>query len=184
MKNNDQLGKFTGPAEIRIVRTLPGPIERVWQYLTDPEKRARWFAGGPMEQRAGGKMRLEFQHKNIAPTETPPEDYAKAHEGGHSFEGTVTCCNPPHLLAFTFGSDAESEAIFELTTQGEDVVLVLTHRSTAGDLPYMHEFGAGWHTHLAQLLAELEGTPRPPFWPMMLQLKPQYNQARIIAQQS
>jgi uncharacterized protein YndB with AHSA1/START domain len=182
MKNNDQPGKFTGPAEIRIVRTLPGPIERIWEYLTDPEKRARWFAGGPMEQRAGGKMRLEFQHSCIAPSETPPEEYAKAHEGGHAFEGTVTRCEPPHLLAFTFGSDGESEATFQLTPQGKDVLLVLTHRSTAGDLPYMHEFASGWHTHVAQLIALLEGTPPPPFWPMLTRLKPEYEKARIAAQ--
>jgi len=182
MKNNDQLGKFTGPAEIRIVRTLPGPIERVWEYLTDPEKRARWFASGPMEQRVGGKMRLEFRHSCIAPGETPPEEYKKAHEGGKGFDGTVTRCEPPHLLAFTFGSEGESEAIFQLTPQGKDVLLVLTHRSTGGDLPHMHEFGAGWHTHFAQLIALLEGEPRPPFWPMLMKLKPEYEKARIIAQ--
>ena len=55
MKANDQHGKFTGPAEVRLVRTLPGPIERVWEYLTDPEKRSRWFAGGPMELSAGAE---------------------------------------------------------------------------------------------------------------------------------
>lgn len=184
MKNNDQPGKFTGPAEIRIVRTLPGPIERVWQYLTDPEKRARWFAGGPMEQRVGGKVRLEFRHKTIAPGEVPPDEYIKAHEGGHTMESTITRWEPPHVLAFTFGSDAESEAIFELKPEGKNVLLVLTHRSTGGDLPYMHEFGAGWHTHFAQLVAELENAPRPPFWPMLMRLKPEYDKARIAAQQS
>jgi len=181
MKHNDQFGKFTGPAEIRLVRTLPGPIERVWEYLTDSEKRSRWFAGGPMEQRVGGKVRLEFRHDCIAPDETPPDDFK---EGGPSFEGTVTRCEPPHLLAFTFGSEGESEAIFQLTPQGKDVLLVLTHRSTGGDLPYMHEFGAGWHTHVAQLIAQLEGTPPPPFWPMLVKLKPEYEKARIAAQQS
>ena len=35
MKTNDQLGEFNGPAEVRLVRTLPGPIERIWDYLTD-----------------------------------------------------------------------------------------------------------------------------------------------------
>lgn len=182
MKNNDQPGKFTSPAEIRIVRTLPGPIERVWEYLTDSEKRSRWFAAGPMEQRTGGKMRLEFKHSCIAPGETPPDEYKKAHEGGHSFDGTVTRCEPPHLLAFTFGSEGESEAIFQLTPQGKDVLLVLTHRSTGGDIPYMHEFGAGWHTHFAQLIAQLEGTTPPPFWPMLMSLKPEYEKARLIAQ--
>ena len=182
MKNNDQPGKFTSPSEIRIVRTLPGPIERVWEYLTDPEKRSRWFASGPMEQRAGGKMHLDFRHSNIAPDATPPDEVKKAHEGGKGFDGTVTRCEPPHLLAFTFGSDGESEVTFQLTQQGKDVLLVLTHRSTGGDIPYMHEFGAGWHTHFAQLIALLEGAPRPPFWPMLMKLKPEYEKARIIAQ--
>ena len=55
-------------------------------------------------------------------------------------------------------------------------------RSTGGDLPYLHEFGAGWHTHVAQLIAQLEGAPTPPFWPMMMQLRPEYEKARIAAQ--
>jgi uncharacterized protein YndB with AHSA1/START domain len=184
MKPNDQHGHFTGPAEVRLVRTLPGPIERVWEYLTDSEKRSRWFAGGPMELRAGGKMRLDFRHKNIAPDETPPEEHKQHHDPGHSMTGIVTRCEPPRVLAFTFGRDGESEATFELTTQGNDVLLVLTHRATGGDIPYMAEFGAGWHTHFAQLIALLEGAPRPPFWPMHTKLKADYEKFRSAAQQS
>ena len=52
MKNNDDRAQFPAPGEIRIMRTLPGPIERIWTYLTDPAKRAKWFAGGPMELRS------------------------------------------------------------------------------------------------------------------------------------
>ncbi|MDB6127904.1 MAG: ATPase [Verrucomicrobia bacterium] len=183
MKANEQPGKFTGPAEVRIVRTLPGPIERVWEYLTDPEKRARWFAGGPMEQRVGGKMRLDFRHQDLAPDETPPEEYKRDDESGHGFDGIVTRCEPPRVLAFTFGSDRESEATFELTPQGKNVLLVLTHRSTGGDLDHMASFGAGWHTHFAHLIALLEGAPRPPFWPMHTKLKADYEKLRIAAQQ-
>ena len=182
MTNNDQPGKFTGPAEVRFVRLLPGPIERVWDYLTDPAKRARWFAGGPMEQRAGGKMRLTFRHKDLAPDETPPADYSQHHDPGNSMDGTVTRCEPPRLLAFTFGSDAESEVTFELTPQGEKVQLVLTHRATGGDIPYMAEFGSGWHTHFTHLVALLEGTPRPPFWPIFLRHKAEYEKLRLAAQ--
>lgn len=184
MKTNEQPGKFNGPAELRFVRTLPGPIERVWQYLTDPEKRARWFAGGPMEQKVGGKMRLDFRHKEIAPDETPPPDYAQHHDTGHSMESTVTRCEPPRVLAYTFGSDGESEVTFELTPQGKDVLLVLTHRATRGDLPYMSEFGAGWHTHLSYLVAILEDSPRPPFWPAFIKAKAEYEQLRLAAQTS
>ncbi len=182
MKLNEEPGKFTGPAEVRLVRTLPGPIERIWDYLTDPEKRARWFAGGPMEQRVGGKVHLFFRHKNLAPDEVPPEGYQKSHDPGHSMEGTVTRCEPPRLLAFTFGSDAESEAIFELTPQGKDVILVVTHRSWGGDLPYMADFGSGWHTHLNFLIALLEGAPRPPFWSQWSKANAEYQKLRIAAQ--
>ena len=45
----DEYGVKTAPDTLRIERTLPGPIERVWTYLTDPAKRATWFARGPME---------------------------------------------------------------------------------------------------------------------------------------
>ncbi len=184
MNINEQPGEFTGPAEVRIVRTLPGPIERVWDYLTDPKKRARWFASGQMEQRVGGKMRLDFRHKDLAPDETPPEEHKASHDPGHGFDGTVTRCEPPHVLAFTFGSDGESVATFELTPQGDKVLLVLTHRSTGGDLPYMASFGAGWHTHFAHLIALLESAPRPPFWPMYIALKADYEKLRMAAQRS
>lgn len=184
MNINEQPGRFTGPAEVRIVRTLPGPIDRIWEYLTDPEKRARWFAGGAMEQRVGGKVRLEFRHKNIAPDETPPEEYKQHHDSGHSMDGIITRCEPPRVLAFTFGSDGESEATFELTPEGKNVQLVLTHRATGGDLPYMADFASGWHTHLTHLIALLEGAPRPPFWPVHTKMKAEYEKLRIVAQQS
>ena len=184
MKTNEQAGKFTSPAEVRLVRTLPGPIERVWDYLTDSEKRARWFGGGPMEQRAGGKYEIEFRHKNIAPHETPPDHHKEHHDPGVKMGGTVLRCERPRLLEITFGDEAESQVTFELTPEGKNVVLVLTHRATGGDLPYMAGYGAGWHTHLAQLVAVLEGAPRPPFWPMHAQLRPEYEKLRLAAQAS
>jgi uncharacterized protein YndB with AHSA1/START domain len=183
MKANDQNGKFTAPAEVRIVRTLPGPIERVWDYLTDSEKRARWFAGGPMEQRKGGKVTLVFRHKNLSPNETPPEELMEHHDPGTTMVGTVTRCEPPRLLAFTFGSSGDSEATFELTPQGDNVLLVLTHRARGEDVPYMAGFGAGWHTHFAYLLALLEGTPLPAFWALHAKLRVEYEKLRIAAQQ-
>lgn len=34
-------GTHSEPNTLRLERVLPGPIERVWEYLTDSEKRAR-----------------------------------------------------------------------------------------------------------------------------------------------
>jgi uncharacterized protein YndB with AHSA1/START domain len=41
-------GVLTEPATLKIQRLLPGPIERVWAYLTDSELRRRWLAAGEM----------------------------------------------------------------------------------------------------------------------------------------
>lgn len=173
--NNDSPAQFPAPGEIRILRTLPGPIERVWAYLTDPEKRRRWFAGGPMELRAGGKLELHFQHQNISPTETPPAEHACHHAGGESMPGTVLRCDPPRVLSYTFGEN--SDVTFELVPQGDQVLLILTHRSRGDDLPSLSGFASGWHTHLAILLAQLSGTPQPLFWATHARLKDEYTRA-------
>jgi len=179
MKDNDQPGQFTAPGEVRLVRTLPGPIERIWDYLTDSEKRARWFAGGPMEPRAGGRMQLDFKHKNLAPDETPPDDHKQYHDPGASMECKVLRWEPPRVLSYTF--DENSDVTFELTPQGENVLLVLTHRARGDDRPFLHGYASGWHTHLTHLIALLEGAPRPPFWPTHARLKAEYAKLRAAS---
>jgi uncharacterized protein YndB with AHSA1/START domain len=184
MNTNEHYGKFTGPGEVRIVRLLPGPIERVWSYLTDPEKRARWFCGGLLEQKAGGKIEFAMVHKNLAPDETPPPEYAKVQDPGVTFEGRVLQCEPPRLLVYTFGSD-DSIVTFELTPQGKQVLLVLTHRTEgAEERAELANYGSGWHIHLAHLVAVLEDAPRPPFWSLHAKLKPEYEKLRSTSQQN
>jgi uncharacterized protein YndB with AHSA1/START domain len=173
MKINDQPAQFTSPAEVRLVRLLPGPIERVWEFLTDPAKRARWLCGGVFEARAGGKIEFFMHHAELAPDETPPAKYKKIHDEGVTFPGTVLRCEPPRLLVHTFGGP-DSEVTFELTPQGDRVQLVLTHRAKGEDLPELHDFATGWHVHTSVLVALLEDTPRPPFWPEHSRLKAFY----------
>lgn len=174
MKSNDTYGKFTGPAEVRLVRTLPGPIERVWSYLTDPEKRARWFCGGVIEQKAGGKIEFAMHHKHIAPNEQPPAKYAHVQDPGINFEGRVLRCEPPTLLVFTFGSD-DSEVTFELTPQGAQVLFVLTHRTRGEEeRSELTNYASGWHTHVSLLISLLEGTNPPPFWATHARLVAEY----------
>jgi len=172
MKINDQPAQLTAPGEVRLVRLLPGPIERVWEFLTDPEKRSRWFAGGPMNLEVGGKLTLHFHHINLAPDETPPQDYEKVHHHGVQMEGTILRCDPPHTLSYTFGEN--SDVTFELTTQGDQVQLVLTHRSRGADTADLHEFSSGWHSHTNLLVALLEGATIPPFWAPHAQLLEYY----------
>jgi uncharacterized protein YndB with AHSA1/START domain len=177
--NNDTPAQFPAPGEIRIMRTLPGPIERIWAYLTDPDKRARWFAGGPMEPRAGGKMELFFHHKNLAPGETPPAEYANVHHNGSKMPGTVLRWDPPRILSYTFSDD--SDVTFELIPEGDQVRLILTHRCRGEDLPELTNYAGGWHTHLAILLAQLEGGTPPPFWATHSRLKAEYDKVQPTA---
>jgi uncharacterized protein YndB with AHSA1/START domain len=172
---NDQPGKFNGPAEVRLIRTLPGPIERVWDYLTDPEKRARWFAGGLCEPKVGGKNDLIFQHKNLSPNEEPPAQYKQMNDEGFKMPSVILRFEPPRLLSYTF--DDASDVTFELTPQGKDVLLVLTHRARGEDIPSIPGYAGGWHAHLAMLIANLEGTLPPPFWAMHQRLKEAYAKA-------
>jgi len=176
MKNNHDHAQFPAPGEIRIMRTLPGPIERIWTYLTDPEKRSRWFAGGPMELRTGGKMGLFFQHKNISPTETPPAEHACHHDAGEMMPGTVLRCEPPRVLSYTFGEN--SDVTFELIPQDDKVLLIRWVCSRGDDLPSLGGFASGWHTHLTILIAQLEGTPQPLFWATHARLKAEYAKLR------
>jgi len=66
---------------VRLERMLPGPIERVWAYLTESEKRGKWFASGPMELRAGGKLEFHFHNSELAPDGGPPPERYKDCEG-------------------------------------------------------------------------------------------------------
>ena len=67
----DKHGTITAPNTIRFQRLLPGPIERVWAYLTEPEKRAKWLATGGMDLRVGGDAVLSWTFTEL---DTEPEE--------------------------------------------------------------------------------------------------------------
>jgi uncharacterized protein YndB with AHSA1/START domain len=177
MKTNDEHGRFPAPGEVAFVRLLPGPIDRVWAYLTDSEKRGKWLAAGPMEVRPGGEVRMHFHHASLTPhVEQIPEKYRESCSEGSAacdFTGRVTRCEPPRLLAYTWGTD--SEVTFELTPKGDQVLLVLTHRRLGDDPEVLASVAAGWHTHLAILDARLAEAIPPPFWATHSKLDLEYS---------
>jgi len=133
----DKNGVLLDPSTIRFERLLPGPIERIWAYLTQSEKRKQWFAAGEYELHDGGKAHLVFQHKHISkPGTEPPEQFRKMHDEGHHWDGEILKVDAPRLLTMTFGE--HSEVTNELTEQASgEVLLTLTHRKlTANDLAH------------------------------------------------
>jgi uncharacterized protein YndB with AHSA1/START domain len=164
-----EYGVVTDPDTVRLERLLPGPIERVWDYLTDSKKRGTWFASGPMELRAGGNATLTFRNSSLSSERTPPEKFKKYE--GMAMQSTVIACESPRLLTFTF-ADA-GEVTFELTPKGENVLLVLTHRRLP-DRKMMVSVSTGWHSHLAILTDVLNGDEPRPFWTTVTKMEAEY----------
>jgi uncharacterized protein YndB with AHSA1/START domain len=168
----DKDGVRLDESTVRFERLLPGPIERIWTYLTDSEKRKMWIAAGDMELRKGGKTHWFFQHKNIAKQGSPvPEAFKKVHQEGHVMNGEVLTIDPPRLLSMTWGE--HSEVTFELTEQSNsDVLLTVTHRKlTLGD---MKNVMPGWHAHLGLLADLLNGRDPGDFWVTWQQMHTHY----------
>lgn len=173
---NAEPGKLVERGTLVFRRVLPGPIDRVWAFLTEPDKRATWLAGGEMELKVGGKVELVFNNNALSPGFGPPEKYRDM-GGCLSFTGRVTRCEPPRVLAYTWAESwgDSSEVTFELSTQGDDVVLLLTHRRLGDDREMLISVSAGWHTHLGILVAHLEGKLPKPFWPEHTQQEVEYD---------
>lgn len=167
-----EYGESIAKDTVRMERLLPGPIERVWAYLTESEKRGKWLASGQMELRVGGKVELRFMHSTLSPHQEPTPERFKQMDCGVGFDGTVTECDPPRLLAYTWGGDT-SEVKFELSPRGEQVLLVITH-TRLRDRDEQVMVAAGWHAHVSIMEDNLrDETPRP-FWSTWLQLEEEY----------
>lgn len=130
---------------VRFVRHLPGPTQRVWEYLTDCRKLTSWFGDdGRIEPREGGAIRFMQGH----------------------VRGVVTQWQPHRRLAYTWNvfnpgeTDSpypESYLTFDLEADGAEVRLTLTH------VPILERFEKqnmmGWHTFLDILGATARGEP-------------------------
>ncbi|MCK5324780.1 MAG: SRPBCC family protein [Woeseiaceae bacterium] len=168
-------GERVDEKTVRFERWLPGPLERVWDYLTDSDKRATWFAGGETELRVGGKVEMNFHNASLStkPDIDPPEKYRDLPEK-MSFGGTVTRCEPPLVLAHTWDFEGgQSEVCYELEEAGDQVRLVLTHRKLASFDEVLSVSG-GWHTHLDILEDVLEGREPDAFWKAHAPLEDEY----------
>jgi uncharacterized protein YndB with AHSA1/START domain len=134
--------RFQKVPMVRFERTLPGPIDRVWDFLTNPERLPAWFGNGVIEPREGGAVTVMDGH----------------------IRGVITKWKPPHLLAYTWNvfsprqtdsSYPESYVTIELGARGDQVLLTLTH------LPVLERFekqnAMGWHTFLDLLEGTLRG---------------------------
>ncbi len=166
-------GRIIAPTEVRFERLLPGPIETVWEFLVDSDKRGQWLASGPMEPKEGGTVELRFKHRDLSPHKVaPPERYKEMDEKGHVSHERVLRIEPPKLLVISWD---KSEVMFELVPEGRNVRLILTHRRLASRSDMVQTSG-GWHTHLDILVERANGRVSKAFWTVFGDIESQYEQ--------
>ncbi|MEB2842993.1 ATPase [Rhizobiales bacterium RZME27] len=162
-------GRVTALLEITIQRKLPGPIERIWDYLTDSELRSQWLASGIMPADPGSVFELVWRNDELTEdAEARPEGFPEEQR----MTSEIVAFEAPHRLAFTW--PPRGEVSIELKTIGSDVLLTLVHKRIS-DRKNMTMVGAGWHMHLDILAAKASGQKPGAFWQGWLRLRDEYD---------
>ena len=134
-----------GRPTVRIERTFPHPIDRVWLAVTTPDHLGKWFPS-PVEidLRPGGSMR-----------------FAAFDDGVEGSVGVVEEVDPPHRLRFSWGEDSLT---FDLAAEGDDrTTFRLVH--AFDDRAGAPSFATGWEQCLVGLRHVLADEPVPAFDP-------------------
>ncbi|MGQ3073152.1 MAG: SRPBCC family protein [Ferrovibrionaceae bacterium] len=166
----DAHGKLIEAATLKIQRVLPGPIDRIWRYLTDGNLRRQWLAAGEMELRIGSALELVWRNDELSdqPT-TRPEGFAAEMR----MASRVTELDPPRRLAIAWGNSGDVS--FDLETRGSNVLLTVIHRRLP-DRDMLLKVSAGWHAHLDLLVEVANGRKTAPFWESWGRLHREYDQ--------
>lgn len=177
---NDNRGQFLNHHTVQFERLLPGPIERVFDFLSKPELLEKWLMPAKVEQFAGG--RIEFKSGPI-----PESVSGQTSSASHChIRGIISAYEPPHLIAYSWNEldyDMATEVRFELEQRDDKVLLRLTHSRIPAHL--MAGVGAGWHTHLDDLFSAITGLKPGDFFerfnPLLVEYKALLVTAGIVA---
>lgn len=169
------LGTLIEPGTLRMERTLPAPVERVWAYFVDPDKRAAWLAGGTMAEEPGSVFELRFDHTRLS-GEVAPERFS-ACRSPILQKSRVVEVEPLKRLTISWGSESAtaSQVSFEFTQEGDATRLVLTHRRLP-DRKDTLSVSSGWHAHLDVLDDVLHGRKPRGFWTNHAALEKAYDE--------
>src|SRR6202158_4737459 len=168
-------GVLIEPATVRIERLLPGPIERVWAYLTESELRRQWLAAGEMEMKVGAPIELVWRNDELT---NPPGQRPPGFPDEHRMQSRITELDPPRKLAIAWGSTGGVS--FEVEAKGNEVLLTVIHRRVP-DRATLLNVAAGWHMHLDILVARATGIEPAPFWGGWSRPRREYDARRAAA---
>lgn len=164
----DAYGVLTEPATLKIQRLLPGPIERVWAYLTESDLRRQWLAAGAMEMKVGAPFELVWRNDELS---NPPGQRPPGFGDERRMQSRIIELDPPRKLAFAW--EGTGDVSFELEPRGNEVLLTVIHRRLP-DRPILLRV-RGWHTHLDILVARATEQKPAPFWDSWSRLHEAYD---------
>lgn len=139
----DRFGTVTRNGEgfdLRYVRRLKAPVERVWAAITIPERIAAWFATADVqiELRLGGAYRLRF-----------------GSEGPYT-EGEITAFDPPCLLEHTWPDPPNPPGIIRYELEADGGGCILRFASLCTPAAWIGSL-AGWHIFLDAIEPSIGG---------------------------
>ena len=136
-----KLSEKDGRYELRFVRPLAHPVDKVWRAVTSPEGLAAWFPFDIEGERASGaSLRFVFRE-----------------DEGPDFTGRMVEFTPPAVMELVW--EGEETLRLEVAPAGDGCVLTLINRFD--ELGKAARDGAGWHACLDGLEAYLAGEPAP-----------------------
>jgi len=164
-----------GSTQVRFIRRLPHPVERVWQALTDPAELHHWWGDADLDLTDGGRFTLRWLNTDD-------------HGNAATLDGAISKLDPPRFLEITatWGSTApnapatQTTITWELDPDGDHTLLQFTNTIPGSPAPdgttdpstTDTTTAAGWHLHLDALAAVLSGDqvdiahPEPLFEPI------------------
>jgi uncharacterized protein YndB with AHSA1/START domain len=128
-----------GRWQLRFVRELDHPAEKVWRAITEPEHLAHWFPTTIDGERAAGAS-LRFEHTKGR--QLPP------------FGGEMLAYEPPSLMELRWGPDIVRLELAE-TERGTRLTLL----DTLAERGKGARDAAGWHACLDALAIHLDEGP-------------------------
>ncbi len=159
----NELGSLNGDGKLTFVRVFRAPVDTVWAHLVEDEHRRKWFCGGDVEPRVGGKIVFDFDHSRLSAS--PPPNRGDCAEAIR-FEGEVLAWEPPEHLSFSWPEreDGMSTRVsITLKSVSEGTELRLIHENLVSD-DFKLGAAAGWHTHFDLLGDLLDGRAVRDFW--------------------
>ncbi|HEY9679037.1 MAG TPA: SRPBCC domain-containing protein [Drouetiella sp.] len=145
----DDLGSVVDATTIKFERILPGSVEQIWKYISEPELLNQWLCtSARIEPKHHARVEYEFEQEAVS-----------NFIGCARIRGLVSNVDHHSRLCHSWidsGADVDSEVSYELEAVGDnETKLVVTHSRVPSNK--MAEYLSAWHVWLDNLWRRLRG---------------------------